>query len=98
MHNAAPASACSHHEGYMKLPNKMLVHTPQGNFAEIPAIRYRKCIVKVSKVSLVGLEILFSCAAQAQTNNPLKSLNGVPVPRPSGAALIEVVKDKATAI
>ena len=53
----------------------------------------------ILKMYIAGTVFIFSCTAQAQTDiNPLKPLKSVPVPGPSDAALMEVVKDKAAGI
>jgi hypothetical protein len=87
------------HEGYMKSPNKAFVHTSTNKFAGMPIGDYRKCIGRASKSALIGVAFLFASNVQAQADiNPLKPLKSVPVPGPSDAALMEVVKDKAAAI
>jgi cytochrome c peroxidase len=50
------------------------------------------------KNCIAGVVFLFSCTAYAQIENPLKPLKSVPVPGPSDAALMQIVKDKTAAI
>jgi hypothetical protein len=50
-------------------------------------------------MAVVGMAAIFSSYnAQAQIDNPLRPLKGVPVPGPSDQALMQIVKDKTAAI
>lgn len=50
-------------------------------------------------MAFVSMAAVFSsCNAQAQIDNPLRPLKGVPVPGPSDQALMQIVKDKTAAI
>jgi cytochrome c peroxidase len=53
---------------------------------------------RVLKASVAAMVFLLSCNALAEIENPLKPLKSVPVPGPSDAALMQIVKDKTAAI
>jgi cytochrome c553 len=67
------------------------------------ARRTSRLINRVSIVLIAGVGLFYSYSAHAQIDNPnienpLRPLKSVPVPGPSDAALMEIVKDKKAAI